>query len=129
MKPQSEETTDMSLEQERKEIHALSQKTPIQLGLILALLGMCVGGFGAWIWWAASISTKLDAVLSQQSALVVATQKQNSDIEDLKAWRKLVDVVGTASMAQKTKELDAKIAEIERKIELHEVKTGSISKP
>jgi cytoskeletal protein RodZ len=53
---------------------AISEATPIQIGLVLII----VGGFASWIWWAATISSKLDTVLKFQ-------QVQDSSITSLRA--------------------------------------------
>ncbi len=52
----------------------ISESTPVRIGLIAAFLGI----FGASIWWASSINSKLDSILSFQSSV-------NTSIAELKA--------------------------------------------
>ena len=42
----------------------ISEATPVRIGLVLLFLGV----FGSGIWWAASINSKLDSILTNQSA-------------------------------------------------------------
>ncbi len=41
----------------------ISEATPVRIGLVLLFLGV----FGSGIWWAASINSKLDSILTNQS--------------------------------------------------------------
>ena len=68
-------------------IRAISEKSPINLGLvILGLGGIGSAGFvlaGA-IWWASALQTKMDEVLRRMdtaAGLQVNTQKEISDLE------------------------------------------------
>ncbi len=40
----------------------LSEATPVRIGLIIVFLG----AFGSAVWWASSVSTKLEAIISSQ---------------------------------------------------------------
>lgn len=86
----------------------------------MALLSLCAGGFCAWIWWAATISTKLDSIMTQQSALVAASTVMRSDLEDLKAWRKLIDAAGSPRLQSIEKEIEA----LRRDLDTHKAKDG-----
>lgn len=66
---------------------AISEATPIRIGLVVVFLGI----FGSSVWWASSINTKLDTILSSQSTinLVINELKTtdsviNREIADLK---------------------------------------------
>ena len=41
----------------------ISEATPVRVGLVILLLG----AFGSGVWWAASINSKLDSILTNQS--------------------------------------------------------------
>lgn len=101
----------------------ISDSTPIRLGFIVALLGVCIGGFGAGIWWAATLSAKTDTIITQLTTLSRAADGHASAIADLQAWRKLVDTVGTPAMMTKTAELSKEIEELQRQFELHKATT------
>ena len=102
---------------------ALGESTPVKLGFIIGLLGLCAGGFGFWIWWAATISAKIDTMIAQQAAFARATDTHQIAIVDLQAWRKLIDTVGTPSMMIKTAEIQKQLDELQRAFELHKVTT------
>lgn len=52
----------------------LSESTPIRIGLVILFLG----AFGSAVWWASSINSKLDSILSFQSSITTT-------VTDLKA--------------------------------------------
>lgn len=105
---------------------AISDSTPVRLGLIICLLGICAAGFGGWIWWAATISAKMDVLLTQQGAMVQTSNGHSKDIEELKSWRKMIDSVGTPAMMAKTDDLEKKVQELSRQFELHKATTTTI---
>lgn len=73
----------------------LSQATPIRIGLVFAFLT----AFGSAIFWGASITAKLDSILSFQSAQTTTITELKSkdtlhdtDIGDLKLRISLIEV-------------------------------------
>jgi len=73
----------------------ISENTPIRIGLILAFLGL----FATSVWWASSITSKLDSILSFQASTVSEiTELKSKDtmhdagIGDLKLRVSLVEV-------------------------------------
>jgi len=97
----------------------IGEKTPIRIGLLMAIATLLVGGFGTSIWWAATISTKLDAIIISQGAQTAAISTLQSDVSDLKAWRKVVDVAGTPSASARLDALGAKLISVEEMIKMH----------
>jgi hypothetical protein len=63
----------------------ISESTPVRVGLVVAFLSI----FATSIWWASSINSKLDSILSFQSSI-------NSSISELKAS----DIVFTKDLAE-----------------------------
>jgi len=59
-------------DQETKTV--IGENTPIKIGLIIAFLGI----FGSGVWWASSITSKLDSILASQNI-------QTTTITELKA--------------------------------------------
>lgn len=100
---------------------AIGDTTPVKLGFVIALLGLCAAGFGAWIWWAATISSKMDTLINQQSSMMATANGHGASIAELQAWRKLVDTVGTPAMMTKTADIEKKLEELSRQFELHRV--------
>ncbi len=102
-----------------RESGILGENTPIRIGLLLTIALLLVGGFGTSIWWAATISTKLDAIIISQgveSATIAAAQ---ADVADLKAWRKVVDVAGSPAESARLDGLTAKVNSIDEMLKLH----------
>lgn len=61
--------------------NTISESTPIKLGLIITIVVLLTGGLGGFatcVWWASSISTKLDTVISNQTTV-------NGNIQELQA--------------------------------------------
>ncbi len=64
----------------------ISEATPIRIGLVIIFLGV----FGSGVWWGASITTKLDSIITNQvttgtsiselKSTGIATAKELNDI-------------------------------------------------
>lgn len=96
-----------------------SGNSPIQVRFIGWLVIVCAGGFGGWIWWAASMSTKLDVVINNQAAQLTAIRSVVDDVSRLKEWRIQVDTVGSPALVKKVDMLGEEVAVLTRKMELH----------
>lgn len=67
---------DKELNNERGE-NIIGESTSVKIGLIIMFLGV----FSSAIWWASSINSKLDSIISSQSSFSVAINElKNSDI-------------------------------------------------
>jgi hypothetical protein len=97
----------------------ISEKTPVRIGLLLTVALLLTGGFGTSIWWAATISTKLDAIIISQSVQTAAVASVQTDVSDLKAWRKLIDTSGSPQVTT----LASQINELKRAMEVHIAQT------
>lgn len=107
----------------RQQYGVLGDSTPVRLGFIIGLVVVLAGGFGGCIWWAATLSSKTDTIIAQLTMLNDKSNGHGAAISDLQAWRKLVDTVGTAAMMNKTSDLEKKMDDLARKLELHIVTT------
>jgi hypothetical protein len=97
----------------------IGEKTPIRIGLLLTIALLLTGGFGTSIWWAATISTKLDAIIISQGVQTTAIATTQTDVADLKAWRKVIDVAGTPAASSRLDALSAKLNTVEEMIKMH----------
>lgn len=75
---------------------AISESTPVRIGLVLVFLG----AFASAVWWAASINAKLDAIITNQSNV-------GTSISELKAVQ--------VSTAKDLSELALRVAILESK--------------
>lgn len=116
MSDHDKQTTNM------KEI--LSGDTPIHVKFLGWLVIVCAGGFGGWIWWAATISTKLDLVIQGQATQTKAIVAVTEDVSRLKEWRVQVDTVGSPSLLKRVDEISREINLIQKDFELHKATTG-----
>jgi hypothetical protein len=92
----------------------ISENTPIRIGLIIAFLGI----FGGAVWWASSISTKLDAIILSQTALQTADTKQTAEIIALQDRVKSIELVGSPPVLNR-------LTIIEKRLDLFEQKAKS----
>ena len=110
--------------QERSEMRqVIGEKTPVQLGLLMAVgialittLGFC----GSAIWWASKMTEKIDTVLRNQAAQSEAMILVQTDVAELKAWRKVIDTSGSPAATVLLKE----VGELKRELEVHIAETG-----
>jgi hypothetical protein len=101
----------------------LSGTSPIQVKFIGWLVVVCAGGFGGWIWWAATMSSKLDTVISNQAAASAATRAVEGDVARLKEWRVQVDTVGSPQMVKRVDQLSQEMEAIRREFDMHKATT------
>jgi hypothetical protein len=97
----------------------LSGASPIQVKFIGWLVIVCAGGFGGWIWWAASMSAKLDVVIAGQAAQTLSAKATSEDVTRLKEWRIQIDTVGSPALVRRVDSIDARLEELSKKFELH----------
>lgn len=97
----------------------LGESTHVKLGFIIAFLGLCAGGLGVWIWWAATINSKLDMMLTHEQSTMQAIQQIQKDVNDLESWRKVVDTVGTPTVSPRLSQLEKDMDKLTKDLELH----------
>lgn len=99
----------------------LGGNSPIQVRFVGWLVLVCASGFGGWIWWAASMSTKLDVVINNQSAQMAATRAVVEDVSRLKEWRIQIDTVGSPSVVHRLEEIEKMLRDLKNQFDLHRV--------
>lgn len=97
----------------------LSGSSPIQVKFIGWLVLILAGGFSGCIWWAATMSTKLDVVIANQSTQIATTKAMAEDLALLKEWRVRIDTVGSPEMVKRTEALRKDLDELRTKFDLH----------
>ena len=107
----------------------ISESTPIRLGLMLGLAALVVGLIVSSTWWAATISTKLDSIISAQSAQSLLMSAAQADISDLKAWRKVIDAAGSTPTVVKIDALSVKVEKLAQELAIHEAQDLKYQKP
>lgn len=91
----------------------------IQIRFIAWMLGTCAVGFGTWIWWAATISSKIDTLLTGQAAQSLAVKGLSDDVSRLKEWRTQVDAVGSPVMVRRVDDLSKAVNDLQKAFEMH----------
>lgn len=81
----------MQLEEPPTVTRAIGQSTPIQISMVVALLAI----FASWIWWAATINSKLDVLVNRQTTIESTLTTIRNDVESLKAWKVEIQSVGS----------------------------------
>lgn len=95
--------------------HEISEKTPVKLGFIVLICSVLLGAILSGVWWAATVTVKLDNILIQNAAAAQLQSKLADDVADLKAWKKLVESNGSPAAQQTAKDLEL----IKKDLELH----------
>lgn len=90
---------------EEKQPYVIGEATPVRIGLIIILIGVIVSG----TWWAASVNSKLDSIISFQTSA-------NSTFSELKA-KDIALEKDAADNKLKSALVDVKIKELENKID------------
>lgn len=101
----------------------LSGASPIQVKFIGWLVLVCAGGFGGWIWWAASMSTKLDTVISQQALQLAMVKSVSEDISRMKEWRIQIDTIGSQATVRRLDAIEVRMGIMEKNWEIHKATT------
>lgn len=105
----------------------ISESTPVKLGLIIALCSL----FGSDIWWRSRISTQVEGIQTMLATVVAQREKVASDVDELKAWRKVVEQIGSPAVQkveshviELEKRFDARFTEIEKTLDRHVITTA-----
>ena len=107
--------------QERSDMRrAIGEKTPVQLGVTAAFYVFSFSLIVASVWWAATLTEKINTVLKNQDAQNIVMSTMQTDISDLKAWRKVIDTSGSPQASSLTKEIN----DLKRELEIHIAETG-----
>lgn len=79
----------------------LGESTPVKLGLVILFIGFCL----SLAWWAATISAKLDVVVSDIRVIKGDEKDLKAQVDDLKLWKAETDRNGTRSLDELRKEV------------------------
>lgn len=97
----------------------LSGSSPIQVRFIGWLVLVIAGGFSGSIWWAATMSTKMDTMILNQAAQMTATKAVTEDVSRIKEWRVQIDTVGSPEMVKRVDVLRRDHDELKNRVDLH----------
>lgn len=69
---------------------AISESTKVRLGLLIAILGLVLGGIVSGVWWAATITAKVNVILDFNNTTKEVVKEHTQQIGALeKATQKL----------------------------------------
>ena len=99
----------------------IGEKTSIQLGFLIAVLGVMGAGFCASIWWGATISSKLDSLLQKDSARdqIMAKMSATDDMMDRRILS--LEQLGSPALIPRIKLLEEEYQALKRDMELHKL--------
>lgn len=100
-------------------VQVLGGNTPIHVKFIGWLVITCAAGFGGSIWWAATMSAKMDQILENQAKELTASKIISDDVTRLKEWRVQIDTVGSPTMVKRMEKTDEELRALREKFELH----------
>jgi hypothetical protein len=91
------------------DVVTIGESTRLRLGLLIGILAGVVGGIVSGVWWAATLSSKVDYILEGQNgtkAQVIATTAHVSEMQQLIQkldWRASAAELRISTLEQKTK--------------------------
>ena len=97
----------------------ITLKLPVVIGLFLTFAGICAGGFSVSIWWASSISTKMDVVVTQGVEQSTSTKANALSINALQLWQQKIETVGSPAMAARMNIAEKDIIQLGEELRLH----------
>lgn len=103
----------------------ISVPLSVAIGMFVVVAGLCAGGFGTSIWWASSISTKMDVLVKQGAEQSAMTTANASRITALELWQRQIDTVGSPAMARRVEAMEKDIIKIGEDLRLHKATTAN----
>ena len=100
----------------------------VAFGILATSLALCVAGFGSSIWWASSVSTKLELLIKQGSEQMSASASLANRLTALELWQRQVDSVGSPTVAKELAEQKAAIERLREDFNMHKATSESKSK-
>lgn len=82
---------------------AITQATPVQLGMVFAFLALVISA----VWGAATMNAKLDVVISKIGSVESANTTLKTDLDNIKMWRAEIDRSGTKQLDDLRKQFEA----------------------
>jgi NAD-dependent oxidoreductase involved in siderophore biosynthesis len=110
----------------------ISMPLPAVVGLIIALVTSVISigaGITTAIWWASSISTKMDVIVAQGKDQAAATLVNANRISALELWQRGIDATGSPAMVKRIDGLELEVAKLHENFNLHEATTLKSGKP
>lgn len=109
---------------------SIGEGTTVKAGFIVALLSVFFTGSVSVVWWAATLSTEVRGVREMLTQVIAQREALSSDVGDLKAWRKLMEQVGSPKVqkleeqvAEGFKAIDVRLRGLEDAVRMHVITT------
>jgi len=113
---------DGFMDQSQRDEGIISEKTPIRLGLIVALVGSILILFtsaAGGIWWASGVSTKLDMVLRQNDNSMRSVEAVSTRVTAVELWQRGIDSTGSPAVVKRLDTLTAEFQQLKEDLKLH----------
>lgn len=91
----------------------LSENTTVKLSLVVLGLGFICGA----VWWAATLQSKVDALITSMASLSTQVAHYNTEVSALRHKVELLDKVGSSAMQsliEDVRRLDGRLKETQR---------------
>ena len=100
-------------------MNSISEKTPVQVGLMLAVLGLFLGGLWASAWWGGVTHTKLENVQKSLDAIVIKFPAFDANLAAVSGRVQILEMTGSPALRIKLEQMDKEMTEIRRRVEQH----------
>jgi hypothetical protein len=110
----------------------LGEGTNVKLGWIVGIAFSFFAAAVSVVWWAATLSTEVRGIREMITQVVAQREALASDVDDLKAWRKVMDQIGSPkvqalerSLEDRSKKLETEIRDLAERFQLHVITTSN----
>ena len=108
-------------EKREEDIDAKHVVIPVQMafGIVTTILILCGAGFGTSVWWASSISSKLEVLVKQGTEQLASSLAQGTRITALELWQRQVDSSGSPQMAKRADEISKALSALQEEFNIY----------
>lgn len=97
----------------------ISEKTPVQVGLLLAIVGLFLGGLWASAWWGGVTQTKLENVQKSLDAITTKFPMFDASLANISGRVQILEVTGSPALRTRLDAIEKEVLEIRRRMEQH----------
>jgi hypothetical protein len=100
-------------------MNSISERTPVQVGLFLAVIGIFLGGLWASAWWGGVTQTKLESVQKSLDSITSKFPMFDASIVAIASRVQILEVTGSPALRAKLDIIEKEFHDLRRRVEQH----------